>query len=53
MRHLADRQGSRIANKPLEISAAHGTNDVRRSKDAVRQFKWEAMPCAGKISMKI
>lgn len=37
MRHLPERQDSRIANKPLEISAAHGKNDVRYFKYATRQ----------------
>jgi hypothetical protein len=37
MRHLLDRQGSRIANKPLEISAAHGKNDAWHFKYAAWQ----------------
>jgi hypothetical protein len=45
MRHLADRQGSRIANKPLEISAAHGKNDVRHFKYATRQPSFRQLIC--------
>jgi hypothetical protein len=45
MRHLADRQGSRIANKPLEISAAHGKNDVRHFKYAAWQPLFRQLVC--------
>jgi hypothetical protein len=45
MRHQSDRQGSRIANKPLEISAAHGKNDVRHFKYATRQPPFRQLIC--------
>jgi len=45
MRHLADRQGGRIANKPLEISAAHGKNDVRHFNYAARQLSFRQLVC--------
>ena len=45
MRHLADRQGSRIANNPLEISAAHGKNDAWHSKYATRQLSFRQLIC--------
>lgn len=45
LRHLPDRQGSRIANNPLEISAAHGKNDAWHSKYATQQPSFRQRIC--------
>jgi hypothetical protein len=45
MRHLPDRQGSCIANKPLEISAAHGKNDVRHFNYAAQHPSYRQRIC--------
>ncbi len=45
MRHLSDRQSSRIANNPLEISAAHGKNDAWHFKYATRQQPFGQLVC--------
>lgn len=45
MRHSPDRQGSRIANNPLEISAAHGKNDAWHFKYATLQPSFRQLIC--------